>query len=244
MILSPEATRMLCTARSSCAKVGDIPTAYSGLSRDESRSSCGTCALLHVKHGGQAASGRPMCYAQYGRVAWSHAAIINSWRAGRDCSIEAALTGRLHSARFVRLGYIGDPAATPVRILRAMCARIRAAGLGILSYTHQWQDRRRRLQGLALASCDSLPEVDHAVQLGYRATVILPAGTPIGARIKSPAGLPVTMCPHQVQTLAGHPQAITCNACGRCDHRRRMSRAIAVGFWDHGPTAQGKGLRA
>lgn len=89
---------------------------------------------------------------------------------GCDRSIVAALAGRHRRARAVRMTAIGDVAATPGLVSRALedVARIDAVGLEVIGYTHGWRlSWGRPLRATLRASCDDLAEADEAAAAGW-----------------------------------------------------------------------------
>ena len=94
----------------------------------------------------------------------------------------------------------------------------RSYGLDVLSYTHFWRTRGAWLRGKALASCDSMHDVYHAIKAGWRAAIHLPKSHPV---VQAKDGITrygdrFKLCP------AERPNSkITCNDCGLCDPTRK-----------------------
>lgn len=201
-------------------KTGNVPTAWIGATREESRQSCGDCPLLHGR-----------CYAQCGRVAMAHTRLLEGVRRKGDktYSLEAALAHRPRRARMARLSAIGEPAALGTGAVARIARTVRAAGLALVGYTHQWRPRPG-LRRYLLASCETLEQVDRALAKGWRAAVVLPREHDVNAVVYTPAGHRVVVCP-AVRT-DGH---IQCNDCRACDASRP---GPVIGFPEHGPRAR------
>lgn len=201
------------TARSSNRKTGDIPQQFVGLTREESKASCAGCPLLASQ-----------CYAQNGTELFAHSSVIRAADRGRNYSLTAALAGRRRDARYVRFGAIGDPSALGAAAYRQDEQMVRAAGLGVLSYTHFWQTKGWWLKGRAMASCDTWEEVELATSPGWRAAVHVPSlDAPVG---KTASGKTYALCPAQKTNLR-----VQCNACGMCDATHKGPEVIV--FLDH-----------
>lgn len=198
------AATTLFVARSDNKKTGDVPTAWIGRSRDESRATCAEvgCPLL--------ASG--VCYAQYGTPAMGHSSAIRV--ADRRLDPDAALAARHKDARMVRVGAIGDPARADRGPLRRFMDGARAIGLAVVGYTHGWRDLEAQdLRSDLMASCDTPKQADLAIATGWRATLFVPKGAEVPKR--TAAGHRVVTCP-AIATKG----RIRCNDCRACDARR------------------------
>ena len=225
------AMRYLCTATSKNSKIGNVPQIWIGATREESRQSCRDvgCPLLHKKHGGQGGDGAPVCYAQHGTPSFGHSAMARAAARGKDYSLVTALDHASRSARMVRLGAIGDPAAlAPIdgAFIRRMVAR---AGMSLVGYTHGWVlASATQWRGRIMASCDSLEDADRAIDAGWRATVVLPSDHE-GRIFSTPARHTGIVCPAILK-----PGKVTCNTCRLCDGSKD---GPVIGFPDHGPGA-------
>ncbi len=207
---------VLWTARSTGnAKTGDIPTAWIGGTRAESLESCGDCPLLESKR----------CYAQFGSAALGHGHILRARAKGARYDLATALRNRADSARAVRVSAVGDAGALPVEWYQTVAAKVRAAGLAVLAYTHQWRTRTD-LAGEVMASCETPREADQAMRLGFRATVVLPS-THTKRTFRTPSGATGIVCP-----AIRAPGRVTCNTCRLCDGARP---GPVIGFPEHGP---------
>lgn len=224
-------------------KTGNIPTAFvladvpdPEHAADAALASCGAvnCAL---KDGG--------CYALSGAIAKYAVVHIDEAReSGFDRSIAAALAGRHRRARAVRMTAIGDVAATPGLVSRALddVARVHEAGLEVIGYTHGWRlSWARSLRSSLRASCDDLADADDAVAAGWAAAVVLPADTDARDRsIRTPEGHRVIVCPAYVKPSFGRPK-VTCNTCRLCVVGRTSA---VIGFPAHGAEKQAASTRA
>lgn len=80
-----------------------------------------------------------LCYAWAGTPAMGYASLLKAVARGADRSLERALRLRHKLARVVRLGAIGDPGSIPARKLEAIARKVKAAGLALIGYTHNWR---------------------------------------------------------------------------------------------------------
>lgn len=202
-------------------KTGDVPTLYIGRDREESKASCKGCPLLE--------SGD--CYAQYGTPAQGHASMIKAAKRGKLYTLKAALLKSKRSAKMARFGAIGDPAALGIDYIKKAVGVIRDFGMDAVGYTHHWE-RAPEFAGVLMASCDSIEQADTAIDMGYRAAVVLPWDHE--GRFTTPAGRKGIVCP----AITG---GITCNECRLCDGSKS---GPVIGFPDHGPKAQAKRRKA
>lgn len=261
-----KAISFLSNGTSGNSKTGNVPQIMIGATREESIRSCQSvkCPLLHRKHGGQGGQPlnisrkkaqelhlvNPVCYSQSGTGAIAHASSCHKAErtAGTDKSNEGmlglllALKSRVHSAKIVRLGTIGDPAALSRDVLFNIFSIVEAAGLKLIGYTHGWQTNSGSpsvefMKRRVMASCDTLEQADEAIRLGWQVAVTLPADTPVDAKPKTPGGLTVLLCPamttkaryriltrkrdavglstEEQRTLDNLP-VVTCNTCKLC----------------------------
>ena len=205
--------------RSTNAKTGDIPQQYIGATVEQARSSCHGCPLLlpttRRPHGStfrQRVFGFG-CYAWRGYVAQGFRHMARAFARGKDYSLTTALANTLRSARYIRFGALGDPSAVDPDVLLAHEQHVRAAGLGILSYTHFWHSRGAHLKGRALASCETWLEAELAVSLGWR--VALHVESLGKSQGRTEQGSTYLLCLWE----GTHPRQ--CNACGLCDATRK-----------------------
>lgn len=217
--------RILWREQTTNRKTGNVPTAFVGANREESKQSCSGCPLLEK-----------VCYAQNGAVAFSHGSAVKRFnRVGEtQYTLDYALKNRAHQAKYVRVSAIGDAArANPVE-LREMHDRVRAEGLGWLAYTHFQEDALEAgTQDLFCASTSTFEEADAALAKGFkRATVVAPVE--IFEEDKkswtTPAGHRAFICP----AIAAHAKGrrVTCNQCGMCDPSRPGAEVVI--FPEHG----------
>lgn len=223
-------------ARSSNVKTGDIPTVWVGRSLAESRESCDGCPLL--------ASGD--CYAQYGSPSFAISSVrraatrAKSWR---RYTIHRALAERAPSARFVRFSALGDVArADRAQVTEAMQATV-DAGLAVVGYTHFWRERRAAyLRGRLMASTGSVAEAREANDRGWRASIVLPAGT-VGTIRNEDGTVFAVECPAIAAARLG--KTFTCNDCASTKRGALCDASIDapnVYFADHGPRARKRSL--
>jgi len=140
-------------------KTGECYSQYIGESREESIESCKGCPYLDG-----------LCYSQGGSVGWSHSSMIRAnQRGSHDYDFDGGLK-RAKRARFIRMGAIGDPSATPIAEIK----KIKKHPLPVIGYTHFWESRGSHLKDICLASCGSVAEADRAVAAGWRATIVVP----------------------------------------------------------------------
>ena len=204
------------------SKTGNIPTGYIGGTVEEAWDTCNAtgCPLLH---NGQ-------CYAWNGTP---HLVMIRMTRHDMSYypSLEEALPYASPDAEWVRLGALGDPFGIALERIRTMRRVLSTYGFrGILGYTHAWRNAKH-LIGQLMASCDSLKEADEAIDMGWRATAVLPMRAPRKG-VFTPKGRRVVGCPAQTH------DNVTCNSCGLCDGSRKLAKPIVIGFYDHGPKAR------
>lgn len=225
------APRLLWLANSTNHKIGRMPQLVVGATLEEARASCQGCSLLERD-----------CYA------WHNGTVVNFGLKGKvypglakhgpaRYTLAWALAHRARSARYVRLTMIGDAARADRAELLASLETIRSHGLQLLAYTHFWREpANQELRYDFLASCADAEEAEHALALGWRASVVLPFDhyATSGPRFYSPrSGRSGVVCPAQTK------DHVTCNTCGLCSNEHRAaSRVPMIGFLDHGPTAR------
>ena len=187
-------------------KTGKCFAQYVGKTRKESRESCKGCPYLEK-----------FCYSQNGTVSWSHKSMIRAdERGSQDYSFEGGLK-RAKQARFIRLGAIGDPSATPKKELK----QIREHPLPVIGYTHFWGSRGSHLKDLCLASCGSVEEADRAISAGWRATIVVPKNynKPVAF---SPDGNRIVFCPN------AQNKKIQCADCMICEAGDKFEKSAPI----------------
>lgn len=216
-------------AQSSNVKTGNVPTVWVGRSLSESRESCAGCPLLE--------SGD--CYAQYGSPSFAISSVrraairAKSWR---NYTIERAIANRHHDAKFVRFSALGDCAnADRSQVSHAMEVT-RENGLDVVGYTHFHAKRKAQwLRGKLMASVQSVEEAREANSRGWRAAIVMPAGT-TGTLRNDDGSVLAVECPAIAAARLG--KTFTCNDCAStkrgalCDASRDLPN---VYFADHGP---------
>ena len=158
------------------------------------------------------------CYVNVGQAP---AAVWRAYSAGRYPELRPADYARTFGGRAVRLGAYGDPAAVPVRTLRAIVRHAdRHTG-----YTHQWR-RFPALRAMCMASVDSLAEHELATSRGWRTfRVLMPSDRlRAGAELECPAGR-VTRSGRTVQCA---DCALCSGASGRTGSSGRPIPSIAI----------------
>lgn len=220
------------TPRSKNIKTGNIPTQWIGASRDESKATCTPCPLF--KDG--------TCYSQYGTPAIGHVN-LNKVDIGKR-TLEQSLSKRADTAKYARLGAIGDPGSIEASVYADHEKTIRNSGLGALSYTHHWfLPHAEHLKGHALASADNMTDVQDALADGWRVAVHVDENDACfnGQTIKEApqgkiGGKKYFLCPAQRESKT------TCNTCGLCDGQRKTNVDVIV-FVEHGSTMKYKKAR-
>ena len=224
---SVPATAALWTSGASNKKTGDVPTLHIGETREESKASCKGCPML--KNGD--------CYSQFGTASMAHSSMIRAnnkakARGERRYTLKQALLKSKRSAKMARLSAIGDPGALPLEYLRKAIKAIRAMGLDPVGYTHHWRGLPE-LAGVLMASCDALEDCDQALEMGYRAAVVLPWDHQ--GSFTTPQGAKGIVCP--AMTAEERGASLTCNECRLCDGSKR---GPVIGFPNHGPKTNHK----
>ena len=217
-------------SHSTNVKTGNIPHAVVGATLEQTRRSCKGCSLLD----GQCYAWAPGSSIVNFALRKLRIGLVHEKRGPEYYTAKAALKRRHHTARYVRLTTIGDPARVH---FGSLCADIRKAwnaGLRILGYTHFWREHPRMADSF-MASCGSPEEVDEALAAGFRATTVMPWDhhEKSGRFFLTPGGERGVICPAQWK------DSITCNSCGLCSNEHPAADKIRViGFLDHGPTAR------
>lgn len=123
------------------------------------------------------------------------------------------------AGRKVRLGALGDPAAVPAHVWRALVSQ----AAGWTGYTHAWT-LAPDLRELLMASVDSESEQMRAERNGWRTFRVHTPGERLTSR--------EITCPASDE--AGH--RTTCEKCQLC--KGASSRARSIAIVDHGPGAK------
>lgn len=215
-------------ARSQNKKTGDVPQAIVGADRQETWDSCFGCDLREGE-----------CYA------WHNGTTVNFMlpalarglkKSTVRYTVQDAMRRRHRDARYARMTAIGDPARVDREKLLYSIAYVLSEGLGILGYSHFWRDaENQELKPFLMASCRDPKEADAALDMGWRATAIVPAGQykREGARFWTPKGRLGVICPAQTK------KGVICNTCGLCANTHRAAKNVPViGFEDHSPAAR------
>ena len=223
-------------ARSSNVKTGDVPTVWVGRNLAQSRESCTGCPLL--------ASGD--CYAQFGSPSFAISSVARSAaraKSWRKYTIHRALRDRAPTARFVRFSALGDVARADRAQVSEAFAATDAAGLAVVGFTHFWRARTSSwLRGRLMASVQSPTEAREANARGWRAAIVMPAGT-TGTLRNDDGSIFAVECPAIAASRTG--RTFTCNDCA-AGKRGALCDASKAGpnvyFADHGPRTRGRKL--
>ena len=216
-------------------KTGPAPTLWVGATREESHESCAGCAL----HKDYAPDGKGRCYAQMGRLAFTHSSMIKAHE--RDpgrYSFERAMNRRTVRDRIVRFGAIGDPSAIDHDTLRRWIDYIldQPQGLSVIGYTHHWRKPENQwLRDYFMASCESTAQADEAIAMGWRPAIVADQDWN-GLDVRASDDSPYMLCP-SVASTRKEGLRITCGDCRLCDVKR--NRQVIV-FPDHGPARRRK----
>ena len=193
-------------------KTGPCICQYIGETREESKKTCKGCTLLNSE------PGKPKCYAQFKGMAWSHINMIKT--NNYDYTLDGATTrDNKNKSRFIRMGGIGDPSATPAKELKA----IKNHPLPVIGYTHFWRTRGKHLKDICVASGDTIHQADQAVALGWKASIVMPKGY-ANKVAYTPNGNKIILCPNQQN------KKITCGTCMICSIGKKSAPVIAFAY--------------
>lgn len=161
-------------------------------------------------------TGKAPCYVNLGRSPFQ---VFKAYKRGAYLRTDTDTAAALLTARKLRIGSYGDPAAAPVELWQTLTRHTR----GHTGYSHQWKrpdfdfDAWR---GLVMASADTLDDAALANLNGMRVFRVS-----IGAD-KQPDEI---TCPASAE--AG--KITTCAECGLCSGTTRRARDIVI--QDHAP---------
>lgn len=155
---------------------------------------CGSC-----KYNGSG------CY-----VRWSNQKGI--WKASQKRKMSLELASWVCSGMRVRVGSVGDPAAVPTYVWRALLERVD----GHTGYTHSWRSCDPSLRRLFMASCDNKTEMEEARKRGWNVFLVVdPARDEIPQTLLNPLYI---QCPADGITKS----CFSCMAChGKPSKRAR-----------------------
>jgi hypothetical protein len=173
---------------------------------------CGDC-----KHRGQLdADGILRNRSCYVSVKNAPLSVYRAWQRGNVPTVAIGAIADQLQGRTIRFGAYGDPAAVPVTIWRELSSRCKRA----TGYTHQWQTAS--LQGLCMASVDTVAERDAARQLGYRTFRVKAADEGLeSGEISCPASDEMG-------------KRTTCEACGLCNGATAADARKTIAINVHG----------
>jgi len=220
------------TGTTTNSKTGNVPTLTVGKDRAESLDSCGNCPLLKRN----APDGKARCYAQHGTPAIAHGSMIRARARNPESdryTFKRAMRDAARSARMVRFGAAGDPAAIPHNTLRSWFKTVRGLGMDVVGYTHQWANPANTwLKDHFMASVDDPSQVDAVADQDWRVATVAPADFTSGT---TPAGRRIVLCPAMAAERKG--RKVTCNQCRMCDPQKG---GPVIAFIDHGPSSRSK----
>lgn len=220
-------------SRSGNGKTDDVPTVWIGTDKEQARASCDAvaCKLRPWIYSKAERRERAICYAHAGTPLLGLSSITRSRESGTlNRDMESALLKRKKTARFIRIGALGDPAVLPWGYFYKLGRLAKKHGLKTIAYTHGWR-QRPDLRGWTLASVESVEEAMEARTAGFHAAIVLRVDPTIKG-MHLPNGEWAPTCP-AIRLKALGRQPVTCNQCLLCSHKDR-----SVIFPDHGPTAE------
>ena len=230
--------KMLWRPTSRNFKTGNIPQGYVGETKAKTEESCKGCMWRRkdpiTKKGGG-------CYYWQGQTQGAHQSMrVRAETYPQQYTLEYALDHAVRTARYIRAAVGGDTNVFTRATVQSWHDKARAAGFkGVLTYNHFFKDKGAHLRGLTMASCDTLADVDEAVDSGWRAAFTITShkapgankpqlrNTPewSGEEYTTPAGRKITLCPAQVGRR-------DCNTCGLCDATSHPHVEV-IGFLQH-----------
>lgn len=218
--------------RSGNKKTDDVPTVWIGTDKAQAMASCDAvaCKLRPWIYSKAQRKDRALCYAHSGTPMLGLSSITRSRERGTlDLDMASAIRKRAKTARFVRIGALGDPAVLPWGYFYRLNRIAKRYGLRTISYTHGWR-QRPDLVGWTLASVESVEEAMEAKAMGFSAAIVLRIDPTIKG-VTLPDGSWAPTCP-AIRKKALGERAPTCNQCLLCSKKTKD-----VIFPDHGPTS-------
>ena len=174
---------------------------------------CGDCP-----HRGDGTGKGRTCYVNVGQGAL---AVFRAFQRGKYPLATADQAQAAGTARVVRLGTYGDPAAVPAHVWENLISRATAH----TGYTHAWRGIGAGYAHLLMASADSLADKVAAMAAGFRTFRVVLRGEAV--RVQGEA-----VCPASAE--AG--KKLTCIACQACNGTATNRRGSIV-IQAHGGTA-------
>jgi hypothetical protein len=218
-------------ARADNDKTGDVPTVWIGINKEQARASCDAVECKLRPWAPNRSKDTPVCFAHGGTPAMGLSSIARSHERGTlNLNDEQMLKQRAKSARFIRIGAIGDPAVKPWGWWYRIRRLAKKYGLKTIAYTHGWR-KRPDLVGMTMASVDSLDEVAEAKAMGFQVAVATREVDPKTKTVTLPDGTTARVCRAINSKACGKPM-IQCNQCLWCTGD---SPDLTVIFPDHGP---------
>lgn len=220
-------------ARTDNDKTGDVPTVWIGINRQQARASCDAVGCKLRPWALDRKKDTPVCYAHGGTPAMGLSSIERSHERGTlNLNDEEMLRKRSKSARFVRIGALGDPGVMPWGWWYRIRRLAKKYKLKTIAYTHGWRSRPD-LVGMTMASVDSLAEAVEAKAMGFQVAVATREVNALDKQVKLPDGSTGIVCPAIYTKAAGKPM-VQCNQCLKCTGD---NPDLTVIFPDHGPGA-------
>ena len=122
----------------------------------------------------------------------------------------------LFAGKMVRLGTYGDPVAAPLAMWKIATGK----ALGWTGYTHQWKVIDADWSALVMASADTLADMNHAHELGYRTFRVT------GGAFENVKGLEI-ICPAS-EERGKVTNCASCKACMGTSGKAKVSIQIAA----------------
>lgn len=221
-------------ARSGNKKTDNVPTVWIGTDKAQARASCDAvnCKLRPWLYKSKAErKGKAICYAHAGTPALGLSSITRSRERGTlNLDMNEAIKRRAKSAKFIRIGALGDPGVLPWGYFYTINRLAKKHGLKTISYTHGWR-QRPDLVGWTLASVESIEEAMEARKMGFSSAIVLRMDPTIKG-VTLPDGKWAPTCP-AIRKKALGQGAVKCNDCMLC-----AKKTWDVIFPDHGPTSE------
>jgi hypothetical protein len=140
----------------------------------------------------------------------------------------------------VRFSALGDVARADREQVTDAFKAAKKAGLACVGYTHFWKGDGRWLRGKLMASCDNPTAALDANARGWRAAIVMPAGT-VGTLRNDDGSIFAVECPAIAAARFG--KEFTCNDCASTKRGALCDASVDapnVYFADHGPRSRGK----
>lgn len=180
----------------------------------QDKSVCGDCPHRRDEEGNRT------CYVNM-RTPGS---VWRSYQRGNYARLERKywyLLGQVRQAG-IRFGAYGDPGAVPVDIW----TQLQTVAPFTTGYTHTWRYRPADYANVTMASCETVADLRQAESMGYKAFLVVEAGT-----ASDVIGAGMARCPSDPALTGVHVPCSQCKGCsGNVSRRHRVIEA-------HGATA-------